>query len=159
MKKIILVITFSIIFFQLNAQTYPCETTLIGKAVTKPLLKNGKINYDVAIKDTNDPQAKNGKDITTVVDNSKKDGNVYIARHVTKGETTFDLLFVSEKTGKCIYQITSISKEGIKGIRLNENGDVIDWDENTPNTKDIQKQQEKLANEWLTYFGLYKNER
>jgi hypothetical protein len=140
------------------AQTYPCETTIIGKLVTKPLLKNGKINYDLAVKDTSDPKAKSGKDITTVVDKSKEDGNVYIARHVTKDETTYDLLFVTGKTGQCTYQVTRIGNQGVYGIRLNEDGDVIDWDQQTVNTKDMQKEQEKLANEWLKYFGLYKNE-
>jgi hypothetical protein len=81
MKEIFLSFVFSIIFFKLIAQTYPCETTIIGKTVTKPLLKNGKINYDLAVKDSSDPLSKNGKDITTIVDNTKEDGNVYIARH------------------------------------------------------------------------------
>jgi hypothetical protein len=78
---------------------------------------------------------------------------------ITKDENTYDLLFVNEKTGECTYQVTRIGKGGIYGIRLNENGEVIDWDKYTPNTIDMQKEQEKLANEWLKYFGLYKYER
>lgn len=156
MKRIFLSITLSIIFIQLFAQTYPCETTLVGKLVTKPLLKNGKINYDLAVKDTSDPRSKNSNDFCSIKDNTKNDGNVYIARHVSpqypKLKEDYDLLFVSEKSGKCIYQVTRIGKGGVYGIRLNENGEVIDWDENTHNTKEMQEDQEKLAKKWLTYF-------
>jgi hypothetical protein len=152
MKNVNLFFAFLIISFQSIAQTYLCETTHIGKMVTKPLLKNGKINYDLAVRDTNDSRAKTGLDITSIVDRTKKDGSVYVARHITRGEISYDLLFVNDKSGKCTYQITRIGKDGVYGIRLDEKGDVIDWDENTPNSEDMQKQQEKLANEWITYF-------
>jgi len=152
MKNAILILAIILSALNLSAQTYPCESSRIGKMVTKPLLKNGSIQYELAIKDSTDPRAKSGKDIVTIVDKNKEDGNIYIARHVTIDKVTYDLLFVSESSGKCIYQITRIGKGGVDGIRLNENGEVIDWDENTPNTKEMQKDQEKLAKKWLTYF-------
>ena len=136
----------------LSAQTYPCESSRIGKMVTKPLLKNGSIHYELAVRDTTDPRAKSGKDIVTIVDKNKEDGNIYIARHVTMDKVTYDLLFVSESSGKCIYQVTKIAPDKLYGIRLSADGEVIEWDENMNNTPSVQKEQEKLAKEWLKHF-------
>jgi hypothetical protein len=135
------------------AQPYSCETSRIGKLVVKPLMQGGKINYKKAITSAKDKRAATGKDITTLIENPGNDGNTYIARHLTIDEgRTIDLLFVSSRSGKCTYQITSLSKEGISGIRLNEDGEVIDWEENSPLSDELKAEQQKLADEWLRYF-------
>ena len=150
--KTILSILFVVIAFSASAQNYSCETSRIGKMVIKPLIKNGIVHYQLAVKDTSDVRGKTEKDFTSILDNTSKDGNIYVARHISKGETDYDLLFVQEKSGKCIYQVTRIGKGGLYGIRLNADGEVVDWDENTRNTPSMQKDQEKLAEEWLRYF-------
>jgi hypothetical protein len=152
MKNAIVILAIILSALNLSAQSYPCESSRIGKLVTKPLLKNGSIQYELAVKDSTDPRAKSGKDIVTIVDKNKEDGNVYIARHVTIDKVTYDLLFVSESSGKCIYQVTKLSPDKLYGIRLNADGEVIEWDENTHNSPSMQKEQEKLAKEWLKHF-------
>ena len=137
--------------FHLFAQDNPCTDTHIGKLVTKPLLKNGKIELKDAVKDSNDPRSAS-PDFTST--NSDSAGNIYIARHRgINTELGIDLLVVSNpKTGKCTYQVTRIAKTGIMGIRLDEDGDVTNWDEDTILTDEERQQETLLAKEWLTYF-------
>ena len=137
---------------QLSAQTYSCETSRVGKLVTKPLVKNETIHYEDLVTDKNDMRHSSA-DFTSM----KKDsaGNTCIARHhALDKERTIDLLFVSnKKTGKCTYQITLIStKEVPHGIRLDEDGGATDWDENTPLTYDMKKEEQKLVDQWIRYF-------
>src|SRR6187402_2340921 len=115
MKNAIVILAIILSALNLSAQSYPCESSRIGKLVTKPLLKNGSIQYELAVKDSTDPRAKSGKDIVTIVDKNKEDGNVYIARHITIDKVTYDLLFVSESSGKCIYQVTKLSPDKLYG--------------------------------------------
>jgi hypothetical protein len=145
-------ITFLLMNLILFAQTYPCETSRIGKLVTKPLVKDDRIHYENAVTDTKDKLVF-GEDFTSI--NKDDNQNTYVARHrMLDKEKTLDLLFVSnKKTGKCIYQITLIDAEAVPhGIRLDEDGGATDWDENTPLDYNMRKEEQKLVDQWLRYF-------
>ncbi len=134
-----------------EAQPYSCDVTKIGKLIVKPLLENGTVNYKKAV---SNPKVK----VATVIDftsiiRTPEDGNTYVARHHELDSTTaVELLFVCEKSGECIYQITSISKTGISGFRLNDDGEVIEWDENEILTNEIRQSQQEIVDQLLSYF-------
>jgi len=135
--------------FHLFAQDNPCTDTHIGKLVTKPLLKNGKIELKDAVKDSNDPRSAS-PDFTST--NSDSAGNIYIARHRgINTELGIDLLVVSNpKTGKCTYQVTRIAIERATRLILDaaggKPGPVIEatLPEHLPKSATVKLRRERL---------------
>ena len=133
------------------AQPFPCETSRIGKLVTKPLMKNETIHYEGLVKNTKDKRNL-PEDFTST--SKDIDGNTIITRHRTIDKnTSIDLQFTSKKSGACVYQITSVEKDSaVHKIRLDEDGGATDWDEKTPLNFDKKFDEQKLVEQWLVYF-------
>src|SRR5438045_1474989 len=131
MKPIILTILFGLIFSsRLFAQKYSCETSRIGKLITKPLVESGVVNYQKAITDKTD---KRNYEADGVGMNSDSVNNTYITRWHFVNDEYINLLFVSNASDKtCTYQITTVSKSkrGNQAYRINGEGQVMDWDTN-----------------------------
>src|SRR4051794_34949479 len=93
MKPIILTIVSGLIFSSiLSAQKYSCESSRIGKLITKPLLENGVVNYEKAITDKKD---KRNYQADGVGMNSDSVNNIYITRWHFVNDEYINLLFVS----------------------------------------------------------------
>ncbi|MEO8086244.1 MAG: hypothetical protein ABI763_05470 [Bacteroidota bacterium] len=151
MKKNFFAFACIICGLKLSAQTYHCESSRIGILITKPLMKNGTIHYNEAITDRKDK--RNFSPDFTIL-NKDSVGNTYVARHHMLDEKrSLDLLFVSMKSGLCRYQVTLLAKDKTPhGIRMDEDGNATDWDENSSLDFVARNEEQKLVDQWLIHF-------
>ena len=122
MKSILLLLCYFSIASLCNAQKhYSCEKSLIGKIITKPLLKNGDIHYELANKEIKEYEFADGTFIVSM--DSIKQTLIIRAHHLSK-DSVIQLEFNSNGLyNDCNY---FISLKGKKYppliIRIDSNG-------------------------------------
>jgi hypothetical protein len=133
-------------------QSYPCETSPIGKLVTKPLVKNNRVHYEDAIFNKQD-QRNYAVDGVGISQDSLH--NTYIMRFHELKDSTLNLLFVYNNLDEsCSYQLSVLytNKKGMNSFRISSEGKILDRDEKDHMTAAQRADAQKQADKLLKYY-------
>ena len=101
--------------------SFPCETSAIGRLVTKNLVSKGKINYSIP------KEKQDSNDFVTVFTTKSKENELsFIARSKKAGSQTIQLQYAYDKrSNKCEYLI--ILPNGDEA-HIDEDGNLLNAD-------------------------------